>query len=207
MVNSVLLILPLVCGAPWGCPSTLDPARLIPATLPAYVEVLDPSLHLKQLQQNDALSPLREELPESARRVIKLASEAGVSRAALGFDHSFLRDKTTFVLLLEGGDKDTLLNWPDEQQPVYEALSAPKAAALLADAGHYAFSDICEVAPFFDDCGGPEEGWIPIEDAHAITQHTVTAWLDVHLAGQADQAVYLEETELSAFPELTWMEE
>jgi len=29
----------------------------------------------------------------------------------------------------------------------------------------------------------------------------------VHLAGQADQAVYLEETELSAFPELTWMEE
>lgn len=105
------------------------------------------------------------------------------------------------------GDKDTLLNWPDEQQPVYEALAAPKAAALLADAGHYAFSDICEVAPFFDDCGGPEEGWIPIEDAHAITKHTVTAWLDVHLAGQADQAVYLEETELSAFPELTWMEE
>ncbi len=107
-MNSILLILPLICGAPGHGPSTLDPERLIPASLPAYVEVLDPSRHLQSLLQNDALGPVREALPESALRLIKLASEANVSRAALGFDHSFLRDKTTFVLLLEGGDRDAL---------------------------------------------------------------------------------------------------
>lgn len=109
--------------------------------------------------------------------------------------------------LVLGGDQDSLMDLETEITPVYTHAAAPKALGVLAKGGHYAFSDICEIAPFFDDCGGPEEGWIPIEDAHAITNHVLTAWLGLHLRGDTAYEAELGAEALGAFPELSWTSE
>ncbi|MCB9766358.1 MAG: hypothetical protein H6739_41670 [Alphaproteobacteria bacterium] len=109
---------------------------------------------------------------------------------------------------LQAGDNDDILDFVEEATPVYEAMSAPKHMAVFADAGHYAFSDICQVAgPLFDDCEGPEGGYIDIEVAHEISRAITTAWLGVTLKGDDRYAPWLEEDWAAAHPELRWLAE
>ena len=120
-----------------------------------------------------------------------------------GLDGSGLAGVSEVLVL--AGDKDDVLPYDTEVLPVWESLGSPKTLATFADAGHYAFSDICRlVAGLFPDCSGPEEGWLDIEQAQATTNTIVTAFWKVKVAGDDRYAPWLEEDELSVFPELTW---
>jgi predicted dienelactone hydrolase len=106
--------------------------------------------------------------------------------------------------LVLGGDRDQVLDYATEIRPCWEAMAAPKRLGTLADAGHYAFSDICALAPFIaDDCDEEAGGWIDMELAHAITRTLVTAHLDLTLRGIAEAAPFLGP----GWPEVTWEEE
>jgi predicted dienelactone hydrolase len=110
-------------------------------------------------------------------------------------------------LLVLGGDQDQVLDYSDEILPVYEALGTPRTLATFTDAGHYAFADICDIIPLFDDCAEEEEGWINLDQAHLITQTIVTAHFGVHVAGDERYAPWLEADALSVYPELIWTHE
>lgn len=108
-----------------------------------------------------------------------------------------------FVL---GGDHDTVLPYDTEILPTYAAMAAPKQLGTLANAGHYAFSDICLIAaPLFDDCDEEAGGFINMERAHFITQTVITAKLDSAMLGASEAEAWLqpEWAEQNA-PELRW---
>jgi predicted dienelactone hydrolase len=107
--------------------------------------------------------------------------------------------------LVLGGDKDDVLPYTTEIRPSYEAMTAPKRMGTLADAGHYAFSDICEAAPFlFDDCEEESGGFLDIATAHDITNTLVTAFLGVKLARDGRYAPWIVEDLARTWPALRW---
>ncbi len=109
--------------------------------------------------------------------------------------------------LVLGGDRDQVLDYQTEIVPVAEALVAPKRFATFADAGHYAFSNICDLAPFWaDDCDESGE-WIDMELAQEISRVLVTAHLDQRFLGVDEAAAWLEPDALSQWPELSWDEQ
>jgi len=107
--------------------------------------------------------------------------------------------------LVFGGDQDAELDYLEEIRPTYEALGAPKGLATLADAGHWGFSDICEIVPIFEECHG--EGWMDVERVHAISVPLTTAYLEVTLARDDRYAPWLSEEQLAAVQGLTWEHE
>lgn len=114
--------------------------------------------------------------------------------------------RAPFVL---AGDADTVLSYPDEIEPTFAAMSAPKRMGTLAGGGHYAFTDICRIAaPLFDDCDEAEAGFIEMDRAHAITRAVVTAHLDLTLLGAADAGAWLtDDWAAQSAPELRWSSE
>lgn len=77
--------------------------------------------------------------------------------------------------LVIGGSRDSLTTWSGEVYPIYADLRVePRAAAQVEDAGHYSFSNACELLPTFADCSPPYRE--PAE-VHALTRTLVLAWL------------------------------
>lgn len=110
-------------------------------------------------------------------------------------------------ILMLGGTLDDIFPYEEHIRPTYGFASSPKALGTLAGAGHFAFSDVCEVAYLFlPECDTEGEGYIAIEEAHRITQVLVTAWARLHLAGDQDAAPWLEADARAVFPELSWEE-
>ena len=124
---------------------------------------------------------------------------------AFGIDGSGLEVLSDVMVL--GGDRDQVLSYDGEIRPVYDHLGAPRTLGTFRDAGHYAFSDICNLIPLFDDCDGAEGGWIDFDQAHLITQTIVTAYFGVHVAGDDRYAPWLDKDALSVYPELDWLQE
>jgi len=94
-----------------------------------------------------------------------------------------------------------------EIHPIYEALPPPKAEAVIADAAHLSFTNICDIpiaAAALDDFCGVEkmrgaDGTFPI--VNALT----TVFLDIHLKGDASHAWLLDQESLDAqFGAVTW---
>ncbi len=104
--------------------------------------------------------------------------------------------------LVFGGDEDDELDYLEEIRPAYEALGTPKALATLADAGHWGFSDLCEIVPIFDECHG--EGWMDVEQVHAISVPLTTAYLGTTLLGDPRYEPWLEPEYLATLEGLTW---
>ena len=103
-----------------------------------------------------------------------------------------------------GGTLDDVTEYEAEILPTYEYLSSPKTLFTFADAGHYAFSDICRLAPILsDECGGVEDGFIDLDRAQYLTNILVTATLGVQLAGDDRYAPWLEAEAVAEFPEIT----
>ncbi len=99
-------------------------------------------------------------------------------------------------------DADDVLPYTSEGQPTYAALAAPKLGATFHGAGHYAYSDICELVPFlFDEC--TETGWLDIEVAHENTLALTVAWLQQHVRGDDSMAAWLDPTHWDSDPTLT----
>ncbi len=97
---------------------------------------------------------------------------------AFGPDGEALADVARPLVL--GGTRDDILPYDTEARPVYERMAGTRALATFDDAGHYAFSDICALFPFFTpECGEFDDAdtWLPLEVAHEATNNLVTAWL------------------------------
>ncbi len=110
--------------------------------------------------------------------------------------------------LVMGGELDDLAPPETEIIPSYQAISGPKRLGILAGAGHYIFSDICQVASsWLDECQEEAAGYINIETGHQVIISVVTAWLGLEMKGDQRYADYLNADYLSRFPELEWQED
>jgi predicted dienelactone hydrolase len=90
--------------------------------------------------------------------------------------------------LVLGGTKDRVLDYEDEIVGTYTRLASPKTFGRYEGGGHYVFTDICLIAPFFSpECEDPE-GWIDLDAAQATTKALVAAWLDVNFLDEPRSA-------------------
>ncbi len=77
--------------------------------------------------------------------------------------------------LLLGGSADTSTSMAAQVRPIFEAWGGrPAYLGEIADAGHYAFSNACEILPFLDECEGD---FIEPAEGYAIINILVTAFL------------------------------
>lgn len=85
-------------------------------------------------------------------------------------------DDIAVPTLVMGGGRDTLTTMDDMVAPMAAGLAVePRALATLPDAGHYTFSDVCALAPTFDDCAPP---YLDAATAHPLIAAVATAWLE-----------------------------
>jgi predicted dienelactone hydrolase len=77
--------------------------------------------------------------------------------------------------LVLGGSRDTTTTMSDQVRPIYEGWGGrPAYLGEIADAGHYTFSNACDLVPTFDDCEPP---YLEPAEAHAIINTVTTAFL------------------------------
>lgn len=101
--------------------------------------------------------------------------------------------------LVLSGDADGVLPYDTEQRPLWDRLAPPTGIVTLADAGHYAaFSDMCRLLSFFEDCKGAEEGFMEADVGQAITHTLVTAWLRSRWLGDSRDEPWLEPARVEA---------
>lgn len=77
-------------------------------------------------------------------------------------------------MLFWGGGKDELTGMDWSVRPLYDGVPSKKILAELPQAGHYTFTNACDIVPIYDDCG---EGFLPPEDAHAIINEVTVSFL------------------------------
>ena len=109
--------------------------------------------------------------------------------------------------LIFGGSRDETTPMDIEVHPIYESLPPPKAEAVIADAAHLSFTNICDIpiaAEVLDDfCG--VEGMRGADGTFPIVNALATAFLDIHLKGDASHAWLLDQEALDAyFGAVTW---
>lgn len=101
--------------------------------------------------------------------------------------------------LLMGGTMDDAETIEKEIQPLYDRLvsthstHSPDDLAILAGAGHYAFTDICLIGDLQPDCDEEAGGYINLSSAHAIIDELAIAWFGVTLLGDDRFQSYLDE--------------
>lgn len=100
--------------------------------------------------------------------------------------------------LILAGALDGDLPWEREGRPVFDALGPPRALGLFPRAAHWAFTELCALAPF-DDCAGEAGGFTEPAIVQATTSRLVTAHLGLHLRGDDRYA-----DDLHGDAELTW---
>ncbi|MFZ5479624.1 MAG: alpha/beta hydrolase family protein [Myxococcota bacterium] len=105
--------------------------------------------------------------------------------------------------LLMGGERDQL---EAEILPLYDRLPVPARLSVLADGGHYAYTDICELGAiaeqFAEDCGEVEAGYIEMDVAHEIVRAQATAFFAYAMRGDARYLDWLG----AEWPEVDWEE-
>lgn len=122
---------------------------------------------------------------------------------AYGEDGANLADTVPSLVL--AGDNDDVLGFETEQRPTWERLGTPSDLGVLYSGGHYgAFSDMCTLLPFFEDCAGPEQGYLDAQVGQAITAHLVTAWIGARWRGDERAEAALAAAALAGYPELSW---
>ncbi|MDI7268038.1 MAG: prolyl oligopeptidase family serine peptidase [Myxococcota bacterium] len=124
--------------------------------------------------------------------------------AAFGDEGLALVTAPTMVM---GGTADEYTR--NDLRPIYAALPSPKATIEIADMGHLGFSDICRIpiASLIPTLGEmcSREGRIGIDRGFAITGTFATAFLRLHLLGDASMEPYLTtDYAAAAFPEATF---
>jgi predicted dienelactone hydrolase len=120
-----------------------------------------------------------------------------------GADGAHLADTAPTLQL--SGDADNVLDYAEEQRPLWERLAQPAALATLRGTGHYAsFSDMCSLIPVYEDCVGPEAGFMASEVGQAYTELLVTAWLGASWRGDDRDAEALTPEALAALEDVSW---
>ena len=83
-------------------------------------------------------------------------------------------DSIEIPMLFWGGGKDELTAMEWSVRPLYDGVESKKILAELPQAGHYTFTNACDILPAYDDCG---EGFLPPPDAHVIINEITIAFL------------------------------
>ena len=95
--------------------------------------------------------------------------------------------------LVLAGEKDDILSWNNEGEPVWDAMKGPKRLALFHDVGHYGFSFLCEILTTFrPECAGPDDGWADLKWVHQRSQTIVTAHLQYVMNQEVRAAPWLD---------------
>jgi signal transduction histidine kinase/predicted dienelactone hydrolase len=106
-----------------------------------------------------------------------------------GIGDDGLADLVAPVLYMAGSLDETL---PPEQEarPLYEGSPAPAALLTVEGAGHFTFSNLCQILEDFGDgCG---EGFIPSEEAFPIVDAYSAAWVGRWVRGDERYEAWLE---------------
>ena len=150
---------------------------------------------------NLACSVADSEDPEAVQALVEAAATVddrvtGIVPMSPGLWYAFGEDgeglETAQPALFLAGDRDGVLGYREDARPTWEHHGGPATLATFHRAGHYAFSDICAIAPIFaSECEGEEGGWAAIEDSQAASATLVTAWVRDHwgLSVEGDAAL------------------
>jgi predicted dienelactone hydrolase len=102
--------------------------------------------------------------------------------------------KADMPIFIASGTQDTVTPQAEHANQIYAALPSPKAHAVFPNAGHYAFSNFCDIPDIetltkgvIAECG---EGWIGHQEAMRMTAEMTILWLD---AWVSDNPEALEE--------------
>ncbi len=101
-----------------------------------------------------------------------------------------------------GGRLDGDLPYDEEIRPAYDALGEPKTLVTLARTGHWAFTDLCELVDFFDDCGGEDDGFMDPDVVQARTNTLTTAHLRWTMLGSEADAAWLDADAWESDPDV-----
>lgn len=94
--------------------------------------------------------------------------------------------------LVLGGSLDTLTPMATQVEPIYRDLAAnPRALGTLEGAGHFSFSNACEMLPTFEECDPP---YRPNAETHPIIATAVTAFLR-NVRGDEQAAAWLPDAD------------
>ena len=85
---------------------------------------------------------------------------------------------------------------------MYAGLPAPKSMMILHGAGHYTFSNMCQLYPGLGDgCG---EGYIDFDRALLLTNMYAMAFIRYHVLEEERDAQYLSAEYADTVTEVTW---
>ncbi|MFH1464634.1 MAG: hypothetical protein ABIO70_09630 [Pseudomonadota bacterium] len=86
-------------------------------------------------------------------------------------------ERVAIPALVLGGSRDNITPMAWQVRPIFGGLeSTPRYLGELADAGHYTFSDACDLADTFDDCEPP---YLDPAVAHPLIDTVTAAFLGV----------------------------
>ena len=102
-------------------------------------------------------------------------------------------------MLVLGGSRDTSTPMDTQVRPIYEGLGGWRALGEITDAGHYTFSNACDMLSTFADCDPP---YLDPDEAHPLINEMVTAFLALQ-RGQAEAEAHLPP----AGAAVTWEQE
>ena len=93
--------------------------------------------------------------------------------------------------LVLGGDGDGVLSYTSEIYPSYAHMASPKTLVNFHDAGHYPFSNMCDLAPFItEECDGVGGGWADVAGVQRLSRTIVLSHIRVGLLGEARDLPY-----------------
>jgi len=96
--------------------------------------------------------------------------------------------------LILSGAADPVLRYADEALPTYQNMATPKTLVNFQEAGHYAFSNMCDFVPYFTtECEGLEGGWADINRVQTLSRTVALAHIRVAMLGDERDLPYLAE--------------
>ncbi|HZR82859.1 MAG TPA: dienelactone hydrolase family protein [Candidatus Binatia bacterium] len=97
--------------------------------------------------------------------------------------------------MIQGGQKDTVAPFAQNQQALYDRLRAPRFLVQILNTGHFAFADAClsPTGTTYPDCAA---GTLSQEDAHALVVRFAVPFFETYLAGDRRWASLLAPDQL-----------
>jgi len=144
--------------------------------------------------------PGQEPFPASARDPRFIAALPQAPGAAAAVEAPGFADVAVPVMI-QAGLADRTTPFPDEAAAPYAALSSPTCLLAIDGAGHFTFSDMCELLDMvglsveqFDD--GCSQDNVPPDEAHAVIVSYATAFFQVFVAGDDRYRPFLRGADL-----------
>lgn len=96
----------------------------------------------------------------------------------------------TVPLQLQGGLLDDTCPYETEVLPAYTYASGPKSLLEIFDAGHMAWTDLCELQPDYEECFAP---FLPMDLAHDVINRYAHSHFQVYLSGDTRYETFLTD--------------